>query len=120
MKTLISDRLQIPIQQQKLILRGKPLHEGFLRDLSIGDGAKLHLMVSGTLNVVPPNSTSMSPVFVEQLKVLASKLTTDGQKRDAFVMAFQTVKKRRPSNEFESTFFVCLGNEENGRSIESR
>lgn len=92
-KTLIFDRLKIPIQQQKLILRGKALHEGSLGDLSIGDGAKLHLMVSGTLNVVPPSSTSMNPVFVEQLKLLASKLTNDGQKRDAFVTAFQTVTK---------------------------
>ena len=107
LKTLVSDRLHIPVQQQKLILRGKPLHEGSLRDYSIADGAKLHLAVSGTLNAVPTSSPT-SPAFVEQLKLLAAKWTNDPKAREEFVAAFQTVANEAKRSEFDRPFSLSF------------
>lgn len=94
MKNFISDRLNIPVQQQKLILRGKPLHDGSLKDHAINDGCKLHLMVSGTLNPLPTSRSPANSALVDQLKLLASKWTSDANAREAFVTAFQTVRER--------------------------
>ncbi len=85
-KSRLSEQLNIPINQQKLVLKGKPLHDGSLRDYQISDGSKLHLIVSTNK---PINDT-----FINELRLLASKWIVNPNEREAFVIAFQTVNSK--------------------------
>ena len=93
LKSRLSERLHIPISQQKLVLRGKTLHEGFLRDHQISDGCKLHIILSGSNTGLTSTKPSNS-AFIHELQSLASKWTSNVQERDAFVTNFQTVKRK--------------------------
>ncbi len=89
-KSRLAEQLNIPINQQKLVLKGKPLHDGSLRDYQISDGSKLHLIVS------TQNSTNkpINDTFINELRLLASKWIVNPNEREAFVIAFQTVKSK--------------------------
>ena len=81
--------MNIPINQQKLVLKGKPLHDGLLQDHQIVHGSKLHL-------IIPTNSStssmkSVNNAFVNELHLLASKWIQNSHEREAFVTAFQQV-----------------------------
>lgn len=88
-KTRLSNQLNIPINQQKLVLKGKPLHDGSLRDHQIVDGSKLHLMLSN--NVTPSPSKPVNTAFTNELRLLASKWIDNPNDREAFIIAFQKV-----------------------------
>ena len=81
--------MNIPVNQQKLVLKGKPLHDGSLRDHQIVDGAKLHLMLSTHTTTSP--SKPVNTAFTNELRLLASKWIDNPNAREAFVIAFQKV-----------------------------
>ncbi|CAF0741723.1 unnamed protein product [Rotaria sp. Silwood1] len=90
-KSRLSDQLNIPISQQKLVLKGKPLHDGSVRDYQIVDGSKLHLIIStqhATTSTKPVNTA-----FINELHLLASKWIQNPNEREAFVNAFQREMK---------------------------
>ena len=82
--------MNIPIHQQKLVHKGKPLHEGTLEDCHIADGTKLHLISSST--TTPASSKPINSAFLCELQQLASKWLQNPQEREAFVNAFQKVR----------------------------
>lgn len=84
--------MNIPTNQQKLVLKGKPLHDGSLRDHQIIDGSKLHLMLSS--HCTPSPSKPVSTVFANELRQLAAKWIENANDREAFVIAFQKVNDR--------------------------
>ncbi|CAF0819928.1 unnamed protein product [Rotaria sordida] len=90
-KSRLSDQLNIPISQQKLVLKGKPLHDGSILDYQIVDGSKLHLIIStqhSTISTKPVNNA-----FINELYLLASKWIQNPNEREAFVTAFQREMK---------------------------
>jgi hypothetical protein len=92
-KSRLSDQLNIPITEQKLVLKGKPLHDGSLEDYHIADGTKLHLIVSthySTISTKPVNSA-----FLNELRLLASEWIQSPNEREAFVTAFQRVNNTK-------------------------
>jgi len=90
-KSRLSDQLNIPIDQQKLVLKGKPLHDGSLQDHQIVDGSKLHLMIS--TNYSTPPIKQVNNAFINELRLLASKWIQNPNEREAFVTAFQKEMK---------------------------
>ncbi|CAF0926891.1 unnamed protein product [Adineta steineri] len=88
-KSRLAQQLNIPVNQQKLVLKGKPLHDGSICDYQISDGSKLHLMVS--TQTTPVKSTNNA--FANELRLLASKWIENSNEREAFVIAFQTEMK---------------------------
>ncbi|CAF1289191.1 unnamed protein product [Adineta steineri] len=88
-KSRLAQQLNIPVNQQKLVLKGKPLHDGSICDYQISDGSKLHLMVSS--QTTPVKSTNNA--FTNELRLLASKWIENPNEREAFVIAFQTEMK---------------------------
>ncbi|CAF0897989.1 unnamed protein product [Adineta steineri] len=90
-KSRLSNQLNIPINQQKLVLKGKPLHDGSLEDYHIVDGSKLHLILStnSTISTKPINNA-----FLNELHSLASKWIQNANEREAFVNAFQREMKK--------------------------
>lgn len=93
-KARIFEQINIPINQQKLVFKGKPLHDGSLQDHQITDGTKLHLII------VPQQSTivPMNNVLINELRLLASKWIENPNDREAFVTAFQIVNQRNFDN----------------------
>jgi len=87
----LSDQLNIPISQQKLVLKGKPLHDGLLRDHQIVDGSKLHLIISTHYSPLPTKPVNNE--FVTELHLLASKWIHNPTDREIFVTAFLTEMK---------------------------
>ncbi|UJR33314.1 hypothetical protein I4U23_020764 [Adineta vaga] len=83
-KSRLSNQLNIPINQQKLVLKGKPLHSGSLEDCHIVDGSKLHLILSSNSSSIP--TKSIDSAFISELKILASKWLPNPQEREAFEM----------------------------------
>jgi len=119
-KSRLSDQLNIPINQQKLVLKGKPLHDGSLRDHQITDGSKLHLIIS-THYSTPPTKP-INTAFINELRLLASKWIQDPNECDAFVTAFQRVtnsKKNIYVNQI-ILFSMFIGNEKCCRSSQFR
>lgn len=92
-KARIFERLHIPVHQQKLVLKGRPLHDGSLEDNHVVDGAKLHLILSATSTPAAPAKPA-NDAFLSQLQILAAKWLKTPQERDAFVSAFQRVSHR--------------------------
>jgi len=90
-KSRLSNQLNIPTDQQKLVLKGKPLHDGSLRDHQIADGSKLHLILSTNYSSIP--TKTMNTAFINELRLLASKWTQNPNEREAFVTAFQREMK---------------------------
>lgn len=90
LKTRLVDRFNIPIHQQKLVLRGKTLHDGTLADHQIVDGAKLHLIVSQLAPAKPVNNA-----LIDQLNLLAEKWTSNPHDREIFVDGFLKVNHSR-------------------------
>jgi len=86
-KSRLAERLNIPVNQQKLVLKGKPLHDGLVRDYQIIDGSKLHLIIS------PLSTKPINNAFINELHLLASKLIENPNEREAFITAFQTEMK---------------------------
>lgn len=82
--------MNIPINQQKLVLKGKPLHDGLLSDYQIIDGSKLHLMISSSNSTIISNK-SINNAFTNELYLLASKWIRNPNEREIFVSNFQTV-----------------------------
>ena len=91
-KSRLAEQLNIPIAQQKLVLKGKPLHDGSLRDYQIIDGSKLHLIISSQnpTTTTTANKTTNN-AFINELRLLASKWIDNPNEREAFVIAFQAV-----------------------------
>ncbi len=89
-KSRLEKQLNIPINQQKLVLKGKPLHDGLLRDYQITDGSKLHLIISTQKSTILTNK-SINNTFINELRLLASKWIDNPNEREAFVTAFQIV-----------------------------
>ncbi|CAF4393751.1 unnamed protein product, partial [Rotaria sp. Silwood2] len=95
-KSRLSNQLNIPVSQQKLVLKGKPLHDGSIRDYQIVDGSKLHLIIStqhSTISTKPVNNA-----FINELDLLASKWIQNPNEREAFVNAFQREMKNTIDN----------------------
>jgi hypothetical protein len=89
-KSRIFDQLNIPVNQQKLVLKGKPLHDGSLEDHQIANGCKLHLITSAH-NITPTAKPPVNTAFTNELHLLAAKWTDNPNDREAFVVAFQKV-----------------------------
>ncbi|CAF4301915.1 unnamed protein product [Rotaria sp. Silwood2] len=95
-KSRLSNQLNISVSQQKLVLKGKPLHDGSIRDYQIVDGSKLHLIIStqhSTISTKPVNNA-----FINELDLLASKWIQNPNEREAFVNAFQREMKNTIDN----------------------
>jgi hypothetical protein len=90
-KLRLAEQLNIPFNQQKLVLKGKPLHDGLLRDYQIIDGSKLHLIVSSQNSTTSASKPIINNAFINELRLLASKWIENAHEREAFVIAFQTV-----------------------------
>jgi len=90
-KSRLSDQLNIPVNQQKLVLKGKPLHDGSLEDHHIADGSKLHLITS--VHHITPTTKPVNTAFTNELRLLAAKWIDNPNDRDAFVTAFQKEMK---------------------------
>ena len=90
-KLRLSDQLNIPINQQKLVFKGKSLHDGSLGEYQIIDGSKIHLMTQVQPTIKPVNSA-----FVNELYLLAAKWIPNPNERDSFVTAFQKVNQSNP------------------------
>ncbi|CAF1007198.1 unnamed protein product [Rotaria sp. Silwood1] len=88
-KSRLSKQLNISINQQKLVLKGKPLHDGCLSDYQITDGTKLHLLISTQNSTNKPTNN----VLVNELRLFASKWIQNPNERDAFIIAFQNEMK---------------------------
>lgn len=88
-KSRLSDQLNIPVNQQKLVLKGKPLHDGSLRDHQIADGSKLHLILSTHSTILPTKPGNIA--FINELRLLAAKWINNPNDREAFITAFQKV-----------------------------
>ncbi|CAF1330120.1 unnamed protein product [Rotaria magnacalcarata] len=91
LKSRLSAQLNIPINEQKIVLKGKPLHDGLIRDYQIVDGSKLHLIVSTQHSTIP--SKPVNNAFTNELHTLASKWIQSPTEREAFVNAFQQEMK---------------------------
>ena len=87
-KSRLAEQLHIPENQQKLVLKGKPLHDGSICDYQITDGAKLHLIISTQSTPKKPMAANS---LTNELRTLASKWTNNPVEREAFVTAFQIV-----------------------------
>ncbi|CAF2590784.1 unnamed protein product [Rotaria sp. Silwood2] len=94
-KSRLSKQLKIPINQQKLVLKGKPLHDGCLSDYQITDSAKLHLIISTQYSSNKPTNSA----FINELRLFASKWIQNPNERDAFEM--QTAVDRLSLDDIE-------------------
>ncbi len=100
-KFRLAEQLNISINQQKLVLKGKPLHDGLLRDYQITDGSKLHLIISPQNSAILPTKSINNPFLIE-LHILASKWIENPNEREAFVIAFQTVNLKNNKEKFHN------------------
>ncbi|UJR13881.1 hypothetical protein I4U23_000889 [Adineta vaga] len=88
-KSRLAEQLNIPENQQKLVLKGKPLHDGSINDYQITDGTKLHLIISTQSTPTKPNDNGLT----NELRLLASKWTNNPNEREAFITSFQIEMK---------------------------
>ncbi|CAF1525568.1 unnamed protein product [Adineta ricciae] len=89
-KSRLAEQLHIPENQQKLVVKGKPLHDGSICDYQITDGAKLHLIISTQSTPTKPMAANS---LSNELRMLASKWANSPTEREAFVTAFQIEMK---------------------------
>ncbi|XP_004598962.1 ubiquitin-like protein 4A [Ochotona princeps] len=72
LKQLVSERLNVPVHQQRLLFKGKALADGKrLSDYSIGPNSKLNLVVKPLEKVVLAADSPPPPVWQLISKVLA-------------------------------------------------
>lgn len=77
-KQLVAEQLQIPVDQQRLVFKGKTLLDSeSLGDYNIVDGNKLHLFIRGKSQQAPPE-------FYEQLQNLLEKHFTPADAKKVF------------------------------------
>ncbi len=80
-------------------MKGKPLHDGLLRDYQIIDGSKLHLIISPQTSTIV-STKPINNAFINELRLLASKWIQNPNEREAFVIAFQTVNLKNKGKKF--------------------
>jgi hypothetical protein len=95
------------VNQQKLVLKGKPLHDGSLEDHHIIDGCKLHLITS--VHNIIPTTKPVNTAFTNELRLLAAKWIDNPNDRETFVTAFQKVNIIDKHLEMNES--IVLGNE---------